>query len=93
MSFRLAGGTKDMSEFKERIKEFIRTEVNPDRDLAEIGDDEPLIESGIIDSLGILKIMSFLDEEFGIDLSDQQITPGNFKNITSICSLVENNRK
>jgi acyl carrier protein len=93
MSFRLAGGTKNMSEIKERIKEFIRTEVNPDRDLAEIGDDEPLIESGIIDSLGILKIMSFLDEEFGIDLSDQQITPDNFKNITSICSLVENNRK
>jgi acyl carrier protein len=82
-----------MSEFKEKIKEFIRTEVNPDRDLAELGDDEPLIESGIIDSLGILKIMSFLDEEFGVDLSDQQITPSNFRNITSICSLVESNRK
>ena len=82
-----------MSEFKARIKEFIMTEVNPDRNLEGLGDDEPLIDSGIIDSLGILKIMAFLDEEFGVDLSDQQITPDNFKNITSICSLVETNKK
>ena len=82
-----------MSEFRAKIKEFIMTEVNPDRNLEGLGDDEPLIDSGIIDSLGILKIMAFLDEEFGIDLSDQQITPENFKNIMSICSLIEKNKK
>jgi acyl carrier protein len=82
-----------MSELKERIKEFIRTEVNPDLDLKALGDDEPLIESGIIDSLGILKIMAFLDEEFGIDLSAQEIKPENFKNVATIFSLVENSRK
>ena len=82
-----------MSEFKAKIKEFIKTEVNPDRNLEGLGDDELLVDSGIIDSLGILKIMAFLDEEFGVDLSDQQITPDNFKNITSICSLVETNKK
>jgi acyl carrier protein len=82
-----------MSELKERIKEFIRTEVNPDLDLKALGDDEPLIESGIIDSLGILKIMAFLDEEFGIDLSAQEIKPENFKNVATIFSLVENSKK
>ena len=82
-----------MSEFKARIKEFIMTEVNPDRNLEGLGDDEPLIDSGIIDSLGILKIMAYLDEEFGIDLSDQQITPENFKNIMSICSLIDKSKK
>jgi acyl carrier protein len=81
-----------MSEFRARIKEFIITEVNPDRNLEELGDDEPLIDSGIIDSLGILKIMAFLDEEFGIDLSAQQIKPDNFKSVISICSLIENNK-
>jgi acyl carrier protein len=82
-----------MSGLKERIKEFIRSEVNPDLDLRALGDDEPLIESGIIDSLGILKIMAFLDEEFGIDLSAQEIKPENFKNVATICSLVENSKK
>ena len=82
-----------MSEFKARIKEFIMTEVNPDRNLVELGDDEPLVDSEIIDSLGILKIMAFLDEEFGIDLSAEQIKLENFKNVTSICSLIEKNKK
>jgi acyl carrier protein len=86
-------GTTKMSEFNARIKEFIMTEVNPDRNLEGLGDDEPLIESGIIDSLGILKIMAFLDEQFGIDLSAQQIKPENFKSITSICSLIENSKE
>jgi acyl carrier protein len=93
MSLYLAGGPGTMSEFKAKIKEFIMTEVNPDRNLVELGDDEPLVDSEIIDSLGILKIMAFLDEEFGIDLSAEQIKLENFRNVTSICSLIEKNKK
>jgi len=82
-----------MSELNAKLKEFIMTEVSPDLNLPQLDDDEPLIESGIIDSLGVLKIMAFLDEEFGIDLSAEQIKLENFKNVTSICSLVEKNKK
>ena len=82
-----------MSELNAKLKEFIMTEVSPDLNLPQLDDDELLIESGIIDSLGVLKIMAFLDEEFGIDLSAEQIKLENFKNVTSICSLVETNKK
>ena len=82
-----------MSELNAKLKEFIMTEISPDLNLAQLDDNEPLIESGIIDSLGVLKIMAFLDEEFGIDLSAEQIKLENFKNVTSICSLVETNKK
>jgi acyl carrier protein len=82
-----------MSEFNAKIKEFIMKEVNPDLNLTELRDDEPLVESGIIDSLGILRIMAYLDEEFGIDLSAHEIKPENFKNITTICRLIDQNRK
>jgi acyl carrier protein len=81
-----------MSEIKEKLKTFIMKEVNPDRNLERLDDDEPLLESEIIDSLGILKIMSFLDEEFGIDLAADQIKRENFKNIASICSLVDKDK-
>jgi len=82
-----------VSEFKTKIKEFIMKEVNPDSNLERLGDDEPLLDSGIINSLGVLKIMAFLDEEFGIDLSTEQIKLENFKNVNSICGLVEKNKK
>ncbi len=82
-----------MNEFKARLIKFIMTEVNPDRNLEGLGDDEPLLDSAIIDSLGVLKIMAFMDEEFGIDLSAEQIKLENFKDITSICGLVEKIKK
>ena len=82
-----------MSELKTKIKEFIVTEVNPDSNLKQLGDDEPLLDSGIINSLGVLKIMAFLDEAFGIDLSAEQIKLENFKTVNSICSLVEKNKE
>ena len=78
-----------MSELNARIKEFIITEVNPDLGLTTLDDDEPLIESGIVDSLGVLKIMSFLDEAFGIDLSSGEIRLENFKDVKTICAVVE----
>jgi len=78
-----------MSEFNAKLKEFIMTEVNPDLNLVKLDDEEPLIESGIIDSLGILKILAFMDETFGVDLSSDQIKPENFKTVSSICALVD----
>lgn len=82
-----------MNELKEKLKNFIIKEVNPDRNLEKLDDDEPLLESAIIDSLGVLKIMAFLDEEFGIDLSAEQIKLENFRDISTICGLVEAARK
>ena len=78
-----------MSDLNTRIKEFIMTEVNPDLGLSSLDDDEPLIESGIVDSLGVLKIMSFLDDAFGMDLSSAEIRLENFKDVRTICRLVE----
>lgn len=78
-----------MIEFNVRLKEFIMNEVSADLNLERLDDDEPLIESGIVTSLGILKILAFLDEEFGIDISSDQIKLENFKDIRSICALVE----
>ena len=78
-----------MSEFNARLKEFIMKEVNPDLNLAQLDDDEPLIDSGIIDSLGVLKILAFMDETFGVDISSDQIKLENFKTVSSICALVD----
>ena len=76
-------------EHKEKIEEFILTEVCPDLGLEHISEDEQLIESEIVDSLGILKILSFLDDEFGVDLSDDEIKPETFSTISSIMELIK----
>lgn len=80
--------TATMHEYGTKIKEFIMTEVNPDLGLQTLDDDEPLIESGIVDSLGVLRILSFLDESFGIDLSGDEIKLENFRSVRTICDLI-----
>jgi len=77
-----------MNDLSAKIKEFILTEVNPELQLSHLDDGEPLIDSGIIDSLGVLKIMSFLDETFGVDLSSEEIRLENFRDVKTICELV-----
>jgi acyl carrier protein len=82
-----------MSEYSAKIIEFIITEVNPDLHLERLDDDEPLIDSGIVDSLGVLRILAFLDETFGIDLSSSEIRLENFKNVRTICQMIEQQGK
>jgi acyl carrier protein len=81
-----------MNDLNEKLKQFIMSEVNPDLHLESIEDDEPLIESGIVDSLGMLKILAFLEETFGIDLSSGEIRPELFQSVRTICQMVENSQ-
>ncbi|MDF0665646.1 MAG: phosphopantetheine-binding protein [Nitrospira sp.] len=78
-----------MRDVGAEIKRFILTEVAAELNLERLEDNEPLIESGIVNSLGILKIMGFLDESFGIDLSSDQVKLENFKDVDTIRNLVE----
>lgn len=76
----------------EKIKQFILDEVCPEAGLSSLDDNEPLISSGLMDSLGILKILSFLDDEFGVNLASEEIKHDNFSTVNTICSLIEKNR-
>ena len=75
-------------DVKEQIKEFILTDLCEDLDVDQIEDDQNLFDSGILDSLGILKILSFLDEELDIDISSDEIKPENFATLNKICLLI-----
>ena len=51
--------------------------------------DESLVESGIVDSTGILEIIEYLEATFGIEISDSETIPENLGSITSIVTFVE----
>lgn len=78
-------------DFKTRIKEFIIAEICPaiGIELDHIDDEESLIDAGIMNSLEILQLLSFIDEELEIDISGEEIKLKNFENLRTICSYVE----
>lgn len=47
-----------------------------------------LIESGAVDSLGILEIVGFLGEQYSIDIEDEDFQPENFENLSALTSFV-----
>ena len=75
-------------EFKEKLRNFILKELCQDGNIKSLQDDEQLIEKGIIDSLGIVSLLAYLDENFGILLSEEELSPKNFATLQSICDLV-----
>ena len=70
------------------IMEFIKNQLVRENTMKNIGKGDDLIESGIIDSLGILKLLEFLESKFSINIADEELIPENFESIESIESFI-----
>jgi len=53
-------------------------------DIERIKEDTLLFEEGIFDSLGFLSLVSFLNEEYGVDVTNDELSEDNFKSINAI---------
>jgi acyl carrier protein len=49
----------------------------------------PLLQSGIVDSLGVLDIVGYLEQTFSIRVADEELSPENFATIRSLATFVE----
>jgi acyl carrier protein len=77
----------------ENLEKYVLAEVAVDLGKKSLGPDEDLLEQGIIDSLGIMKLVLFLEESYGIQVNDQDIIPENFQCISSMVKYVEQQLK
>lgn len=73
---------------KEDIKKFILATF-PLARKKNIDYEELLLETGIIDSLGILEIVNFLIEELGVEIEEDDLIPENFKTIQTMVNFIE----
>ena len=55
-------------------------------------DTDALLERGIIDSMGVVELISFIQDAFGIRIGDDEITEENFGTLARIASFVESKR-
>jgi acyl carrier protein len=52
------------------------------------GDDASFLEEGIIDSLGIIELVSFVEKTFGISVADNELLPSNFDSVSKLGNFV-----
>ena len=72
----------------EILKQFITEELDSDLDGNELKEDQSLLVSGIIDSLGIMKLLVFIEEKFQLKVSDEELIPENFETLSTIAKLI-----
>ncbi|MER7412783.1 MULTISPECIES: acyl carrier protein [Streptomyces] len=72
----------------ETIKQFIVEEFLPDVTPQQLADDHDLLSDGVIDSLGVLKLIAWVEDRFGLAVDDTDLDPDNFRSAASIDAFV-----
>ena len=75
------------------VRQFLVEDVFYDQDLKDLGPDDSLLEKGLLDSMSILKTVTFCEEQFGVTIPDGDVLPDHFESVRAIARLVERVRK
>lgn len=89
----MVGREIQMATIESQIEEFIVRELMLADDNLRLDPDQSLLQDGTLDSLGILRAISFLEERFGVSIEDGELLPENFSTIRSMKELVESKRR
>jgi acyl carrier protein len=76
-------------DIRAEVEKFLLTEVATGIDKKSLAPDEDLLMQGIIDSLGILKLVLFMEKSFGIKINNEEMIPENFQTLNALAEFVE----
>ena len=69
-----------VSEIETRVRDFIHEQFPVPEELPA---EESLLESGIIDSIGVLTLVTWLEQEFGFVIEDDEVVPDNLESVAN----------
>ncbi len=73
----------------EKVREFVEAKFRPRRNGRAFDDDTPLFSSGIVDSFGVLELIAFLEETFGVEIDTNAHEVRDFDTVRKIAGLVQ----
>jgi acyl carrier protein len=71
-----------------KIRDYLSRDFLFSDDGFDYDDDASFLELGIIDSFGVTELLSFVQEEFGISVRDDELLPDNFDSVSKLSSFV-----
>ena len=74
---------------REQLSGFVSTEFSHKLNGATLDPDFDLLSEGVIDSMGVMQLVTFIEESFGVTVQDEDITPDNFRSINSLAGLID----
>lgn len=80
------------TEIRSRIRAFIQENFLYMRSDFQLGDEDSLLGTGIIDSMGVMELTAFLQDEFGFHVEDEEITQANLGSVAALIRFTEGKR-
>lgn len=71
------------------IEQFIVQEVASDQQLGSLAHDSDLLAAEVIDSVGIMELIAFLERSYAIKVADEDLDPENFRSVDRIVAFVQ----
>ena len=73
---------------KDKVAEYISRELMSRKDGETITPDQDLLISGLLDSLGVMSLVHFLEQEFEVGIPPEDVTIENFQTVEAICGYL-----
>lgn len=80
-----------MSNYAAAVKEFIVSNFLFGADDGSLGEEDSFLESGIIDSTGIMEVVAWVEETFDFKVKDVDLLPENFDTVKRLAMYISNN--
>jgi acyl carrier protein len=74
---------------KNQIRQFILNNYLFTDDESKLSDASSLMQTGTMDSTGILELIMFLEETFGIKVADDEMVPANLDSVDNVVRFIE----
>ena len=80
--------TVDVDLLRAQVRDFIEQNFLFGADDASLDDAAPLIEQGILDATGVVELVLFLEETYGIAVAESELQPEHFESVDAIVAYV-----
>jgi acyl carrier protein len=78
-----------MSAIRQQIRDFITANFLFGQGAETLVDDQSFLETGVIDSTGVLELISFLEQQFEIAVEDQEVVPANLDSVSQLVDFIQ----
>ena len=82
-----------MNGIREQIKSFVAENFLFSKNGFHLSDTASFLEEEVIDSTGVMELVLFVEDTFGITVDDQDIVPENFDSVAQLAAYIERQRK
>jgi acyl carrier protein len=80
---------KELTPTEKIIRDFLLEEILYDKQLADLGPQDLLLENDLMDSISIMQTVAFCEQIFEITIPEEELLPDHFENLRAISQLVE----